>query len=150
MAKIYVIDVTNRDGVQTARLGLAKLEKTMINFYLNQMGIFQSEFGFPITKHEINYLKANLHLAKKKVLFPIRLSGWMRALKEDVTVAFHNVPDLEYVNLSISTSDQMIDGKFLGKKNFDDIIREMTDAVKKSNIILPVSIISGSPLPSSS
>ena len=50
MARIYIIDVTNRDGVQTARLGLSKLEKTMINIYLNEMGIFQSEFGFPTTK----------------------------------------------------------------------------------------------------
>ena len=28
---IRIIDVTNRDGVQTSRLGLAKLEKTMFN-----------------------------------------------------------------------------------------------------------------------
>ncbi len=41
MAKtIYVIDVTNRDGVQTAKLGLAKLEKTMVNFYLNELGVY--------------------------------------------------------------------------------------------------------------
>jgi len=52
MPNIYIIDVTNRDGVQTAKLGLSKLEKTMINLYLNQMGVFQSEFGFPVTKHE--------------------------------------------------------------------------------------------------
>ena len=38
MGKIYFIDVTNRDGVQTANLGLSKLEKTMINMYLNEMG----------------------------------------------------------------------------------------------------------------
>ena len=31
MPKIYIIDVTNRDGVQTAKLGLAKLQKTLIN-----------------------------------------------------------------------------------------------------------------------
>ncbi len=132
MPKIYIIDVTNRDGVQTARLGLAKLEKTMINFYLNKMGIYQSEFGFPITKHEINYLNANLQLAKKRALFPIRLSGWMRALKEDVIASFKNVPALEHINLSISTSDQMIDGKFLGKRTFNDIIKEMTSAVKEA------------------
>lgn len=42
--KIYIIDVTNRDGVQTAKLGLAKLQKTMINIFLNDMGIFGSEF----------------------------------------------------------------------------------------------------------
>ena len=27
---IYFVDVTNRDGVQTSRLGLAKLQKTII------------------------------------------------------------------------------------------------------------------------
>ena len=32
---IYIIDVTNRDGVQTSRLGLAKLQKTIINIMLN-------------------------------------------------------------------------------------------------------------------
>ncbi|MCL5408928.1 MAG: homocitrate synthase [Candidatus Omnitrophica bacterium] len=130
MPKIYIIDVTNRDGVQTARLGLAKIEKTMINFYLNQMGVFQSEFGFPVTKHEINYLKANLQLAQKKVLFPIRLSGWMRAIKEDIDVTVKNLPEIEYINISISTSDQMIDGKFLGRKGFNDVIKDTVDAIK--------------------
>ena len=78
MAKIHFIDVTNRDGVQTARLGLSKLEKTMINMYLNEMGVFQSEFGFPTTRHEQYYLQANLELAEMGVLKPIRLGGWIR------------------------------------------------------------------------
>ena len=51
MPKIYLIDVTNRDGVQTAKLGLSKLAKTMINMYLGEMGVYQSEFGFPTTRH---------------------------------------------------------------------------------------------------
>lgn len=130
MPKIYIIDVTNRDGVQTAHLGLAKLEKTMINYYLNQMGIFQSEFGFPITSHEINYLNANLKLAKKKVIYPIRLSGWMRAVPSDVEDAFKNVPQLKHMNLSISTSKQMIIGKFQGKMKFKDVVNVMVEAVK--------------------
>jgi len=130
MPKIYIIDVTNRDGVQTAHLGLAKLEKTMINYYLNQMGVFQSEFGFPITSHEINYLNANLKLAKKKVIYPIRLSGWIRAVPSDVENAFKNVPKLKYMNLSISTSKQMIIGKFQGKMNFKDVVNVMVEAVK--------------------
>jgi len=87
MPKIYIIDVTNRDGVQTARLGLAKLEKTVLNFYLNELGVFQSEFGFPVTKHERNYLNANLELADMGVLSPIRLSGWIRATVDDVETA---------------------------------------------------------------
>ena len=77
--KIYIVDVTNRDGVQTSRLGLAKLQKTMINIYLNEMGIYQSEFGFPVTRHETNYLNANLELARIGALKPIILSGWVRA-----------------------------------------------------------------------
>ncbi len=129
MAKIYIIDVTNRDGVQTANLGLSKLEKTMINLYLNEMGVFQSEFGFPTTRHETYYLQANLELAEMGVLKPIRLGGWVRATVEDVETAFKLVPKLQHLNLSISTSDQMIQGKFLGRKTRDDIVKMMTDAV---------------------
>ncbi|MGB9677565.1 MAG: homocitrate synthase/isopropylmalate synthase family protein [Candidatus Ratteibacteria bacterium] len=130
MNKIYIIDVTNRDGVQTAHLGLAKLEKTMINIYLNQMGIFQSEAGFPTTRHEINYLNANMILVEKGVLSPIRISGWMRAVVSDVEEAFKNVPKLKHVNLSISTSEQMIMGKFQGKMGFKDVTKTMVEAVK--------------------
>ena len=127
--RIYIIDVTNRDGVQTSRLGLAKLEKTMINLYLNELGVYQSEFGFPVTRHETNYLNANLELAKKGVLKPIILSGWIRAMTEDVAAAL-NLTRVEHLNLSISTSDQMIKGKFQGRKNRDTIIKMMTDALR--------------------
>jgi isopropylmalate/homocitrate/citramalate synthase len=127
--KIYFLDVTNRDGVQTAKLGLSKLEKTMINIYLNEMGVFQSEFGFPTTRHEARYLEANLELVKMGVLKPIRLEGWIRAIVEDVKTAFKYVPNIKHLNLSISTSEQMLKGKFRGKKTEDDIIKEMTDAV---------------------
>jgi isopropylmalate/homocitrate/citramalate synthase len=130
MAKIYLIDVTNRDGVQTARLGLSKLEKTMINMYLNEMGIFQSEFGFPTTRHESFYLQANLELAEIGVLRPIRLGGWIRAVVSDVEKAFKLVPNIKHLNLSISTSDQMIRGKFMGAKSRADIMTMMVDAVE--------------------
>ena len=127
--KIYIIDVTNRDGVQTSRLGLAKLEKTMINLYLNDMGIYQSEFGFPATHHETNYLNANLELAKRGVLKPIILSGWIRAIREDVEKAL-SLTNVKHLNLSISTSEQMTQGKFQGRKTRDDILKMMTKAVK--------------------
>ena len=128
--KIYILDVTNRDGVQTSRICLSKLEKTMINVYLNQMGAAQSEFGFPVTRHETNYLNANLELAEEGFLSPIILSGWMRATKEDVKESFKLVPRLKYVNLSISTSDQMIVHKFKGKLDHASVIKEMVEAVK--------------------
>ena len=101
MPKIYLLDVTNRDGVQTARLGLSKLEKTMINIYLNEIGVFQSEFGFPTTRHEYRYLNANLELAGMEVgvgtpawlkLKPIRLGGWIRAIIEDVETTLSECP----------------------------------------------------------
>jgi isopropylmalate/homocitrate/citramalate synthase len=129
MAKIYIIDVTNRDGVQTAKLGLSKLEKTLINVALNEMGIFQSEFGFPTTRHESLYLQANLELAEMGVLKPIRLAGWIRAVAEDVELTFKMVPSIKHLNLSISTSDQMISRKFLGKRSKAKIIKEMVEAV---------------------
>jgi homocitrate synthase NifV len=129
MPKVYFIDVTNRDGVQTAHLGLSKLEKTMINIYLNDMGIFQSEFGFPTTRHESAYLQANLELADMGVLQPIRLSGWVRAVVKDVETAFRFVPNIRHLNLSISTSEQMVSGKFQGKRKQEDILMMMVDAV---------------------
>jgi len=126
---IRIIDVTNRDGVQTSRLGLAKLQKTMINMYLNDMGIYQSEFGFPVTNHETNYINANLELVKKGVLKPLILEGWVRAIKEDVIKATEKTK-VKHLNLSISTSDQMIKGKFKGKYTKKDVINFMVEAVK--------------------
>jgi len=129
LPKIYLIDVTNRDGVQTARLGLSKIEKTMINLYLDEMGIYQSEFGFPTTQHEQNYLQANLELARIGAIKQLRLEGWIRGLVEDVELTFKRVPGIKHLNLSVSTSDQMINGKFQGRKSKADVIADMTDAL---------------------
>jgi len=126
---IRIIDVTNRDGVQTSRLGLAKLQKTMINMYLNGLGVYQSEFGFPVTHHETNYINANLELARLGVLKPIIMEGWVRAIKEDVVKATR-MTKVRHLNLSISTSDQMINGKFKGKFTKKDVISAMVEAVK--------------------
>ncbi|MFA5089900.1 MAG: homocitrate synthase [Candidatus Omnitrophota bacterium] len=130
--RIYIIDVTNRDGVQTSRICLSKLEKTMLNIYLSEMGVFQSEFGFPLTRHETNYLNANLELSKKGAMSGIRLGGWLRATRDDVKTAFKLTPQLKHLNLSISTSDQMIIHKFKGKLDHSSILKEMTDAVKEA------------------
>ena len=130
MNKIYFVDVTNRDGVQTSRLGLAKLQKTIINLMLDDMGITQSEFGFPTTSHEINYLNGNLELVEHNVITKTKLSGWMRGIADDVELSFKNVPKLKNLNLSQSTSEQMIHGKYLGKKTPQDIINMTCEAVE--------------------
>ena len=130
--RIHIIDVTNRDGVQTSRICLAKLQKTMLNLYLDEVGVFQSEFGFPLTRHEKNYLNANLELVKKKALYRMRLEGWIRATVSDVEGAFANVPRIKHLNLSISTSDQMITHKFKGKLDHRGVIKEMSMAAKRA------------------
>ncbi|OFW59748.1 MAG: homocitrate synthase [Actinobacteria bacterium RBG_19FT_COMBO_54_7] len=130
--KIYIVDVTNRDGVQTSRLGLAKLQKTIINLLLDEMGVWQSEFGFPATLHEVNYLRANLDLVELGAINRMRLSGWLRAMASDVETAREMMLRLKFINLSISTSDQMIIGKWQGKLSFDDVVKKMCAALDRA------------------
>ncbi len=135
MNKIFLIDVTNRDGVQTSRILLSKLAKTMLNIYLDEMGIFQSEIGFPTIKHEVNYVNANLELAKKGIIKRMHLEGWCRAVKGDVELTFKNCPDIKHLNISISTSEIMIQGKFQGRKVWKDILNSMVDALKTAKAL---------------
>src|SRR3972149_116509 len=127
MPKTYFIDVTNRDGVQTSRISLSKLQKTMLNYYLARLGIHQSEFGFPFIAHELNYIRANLELKALGALGDLVLSGWCRAIVSDVEAALPT--GLRDLNLSISTSDQMIVHKFQGRRDREKIILEMVEAV---------------------
>ena len=128
MPKIYIIDVTNRDGVQTARISLSKLQKTMVNYYLSKMGIFQSEFGFPSLENEKNYIEGNLRLSEKGVFGNMILEGWTRAQASDVEKAL-KMSRVKHLNISISTSLIMTSGKFGGRLTRDDVMRIMTEAV---------------------
>ena len=128
MPAIHFLDVTNRDGVQTARTGLSKFGKTMVNFYLGKLGVAQSEIGFPFLFHEVPYVRANVALAAAGAFGQLRLSGWCRAVPAEVE---RSLPlGLRHYNLSISTSDQMIAHKFRGKLDRGSIIAEMTAAVR--------------------
>jgi isopropylmalate/homocitrate/citramalate synthase len=132
MPTIHFLDVTNRDGVQTARTGLSKFGKVMVNFYLGRLGVAQSEIGFPFLFHEVPYVRACLALAEAGALGDLRLSGWCRAVPADVEAAVAvraGDVGLRHYNLSISTSDQMIAHKFRGKLDRSAIIREMVAAV---------------------
>ncbi|HUD35687.1 MAG TPA: hypothetical protein VMR14_02240 [Streptosporangiaceae bacterium] len=128
MPTVHILDVTNRDGVQTARTGLSKFGKTMVNFYLAKLGVAQSELGFPFLFHEVPYVRANVALAAAGAFGDLRLSGWCRAVIGDVEKALPL--GLRHYNLSISTSDQMIAHKFRGKLDRAAIIAEMTSAVR--------------------
>ena len=135
MPKIRIVDVTNRDGEQTARIVLSKLQKTIINVMLDQMGVFGSELGFPLSPHEWEYINANVDLTHtnddngEPVIRQLRLEGWSRAVASDVEVAMTRTR-VKHLNLSISTSQQMLEWKFRGKFTPEDIIKMMTDAVR--------------------
>ena len=132
MPSIHFLDVTNRDGVQTARTGLSKFGKVMVNFYLGRLGVAQSEIGFPFLFHEVPYVRACIALAEAGAFGELRLSGWCRAVSADVEAAVAVQASgvaLRHYNLSISTSDQMIAHKFRGKLDRAAIIGEMTAAV---------------------
>lgn len=128
MAKIYFIDVTNRDGVQASRVSLSKFQKTMLNYYLGKIGIRQSEMGFPFSRHEQNYIIANLELQKAGAMGPLTLSGWFRAMVGDLQLGLPT--GIKDCNLSISTSDQMIRNKFMGRLDRGSVIKEMVEAAK--------------------
>jgi homocitrate synthase NifV len=129
-AKVYLIDVTNRDGVQTSRILLPKLSKTMLNIYLDEMGLYQSEVGFPTLKHEVNYINGNIQLARIGAIKRLHLEGWCRAVPEDIELTFKNCPDVKHLNISMSTSDIMLAGKFQGKKTWKDITDSLAKSVK--------------------
>lgn len=140
MPVIHFIDVTNRDAVQASRIKMSKLAKTMLNIYLGQMGIYQSEFGFPFARHEHNYIKANLELQEMGVMGNLILEGWSRALVSDVAKCLPT--GVKHLNLSASTSDQMIQYKFGGKKDREKVIKDMVEAVTfaKANGIQTVGV----------
>jgi homocitrate synthase NifV len=124
-----LLDVTNRDGVQASRIGLAKLQKTILNLHLDKFGVFQSEAGFPNLKHEANYLNTNVELAQKGVIARMRVSGWCRAVPVDIEDSWR-MTQVRHFNISISTSDQMIIHKFQGKLDRESVVKEMVETLE--------------------
>jgi isopropylmalate/homocitrate/citramalate synthase len=132
--KVYIIDATNRDGAQTSRTPVPKLAKTMLNLYLDKMGIRQSEMGFPTIKHEANYINANLELADRNAIMRLRLAGWLRATPEDIDLTFANCPGIKHLNISLPTSKNMIRAKFRGAKTWKNIIELLVASVAEAKV----------------
>jgi isopropylmalate/homocitrate/citramalate synthase len=130
--KVYIIDSTNRDGVQASRTPIPKLSKTMLNLYLDEMGIRQSEIGFPTLRHETNFINANLELAEEGAIRRLRLSGWLRATPEDIDLAFGNCPGIKHLNICLPTSKNMIRAKFRGGKTWKNIIESLVSSVARA------------------
>jgi len=108
---------------------MSKLQRTMVNYYLAQLGVYQSELGFPFIWLERNYIHANVELAEMGAMGRMILAGWSRALLSDVQKSLQTTP-IRHLNVSIPTSDQMLRGKFQGKLNQESVIAMMVDAVQ--------------------
>lgn len=129
MAVVYFMDVTNRDGVQAARIEMSKFQRTMVNYYLAQLGVHQVEFGFPFIWHEKNYIDANVELAEQGVMGDLILEGWCRGVVDDVVKSLRQTR-IKHLNVSVSTSDQMIQGKFRGRIDRRSVIHMMEESVQ--------------------
>ena len=75
-------------------------------------------------------VESNIHQA----IAGMRLGGWLRATAEDVEQAFKLVPEIKDLNLSISTSSQMVNGKFLGAKSQEDILAMAMEAIDVAKV----------------
>ncbi len=133
--RLYIADVTNRDGIRGSSVSLSKLQKTMINIYLNEMGIFSCELGFPALSHERNYINANLELVDKGVLTPIIMTGWCPARKyllEEVLSATH----LRDLCFSFPVSDRAIEltGEKKGKAYILNEVKSMIELSKERGV----------------
>jgi homocitrate synthase NifV len=59
------------------------------------------------------------------------LGGWIRAIKDDVKLA-SEFTQINHLNMSASTSDIMIDGKYGGKRTKDDVLNDMVEALTEA------------------
>ena len=140
MGKVHFIDVTNRDGVQAARVEMSKFQRTMVNYYLGKLGVFQSEFAFPFVWHEKNYVDANCELAELGALGDLVLEGWSRGVVSDVETSLRTTK-VKHLNVSISTSDQMIHGKFRGTHEQEHHLHESPRVITVPLMFLAVGAI---------
>jgi homocitrate synthase NifV len=78
----------------------------------------------------MNYINANLELAKAGAIKRIHLEGWCRAIPDDIELTFKNCPEIKHLNISMSTSETMLQGKFQGRKTWKDLIGSLVKSVK--------------------
>ena len=124
MPRIYFVDVTNRDGVQTSRLGLAKLQKTIINLMLDNMGISQSEIGFENSYNEalklnlIEPLKDKNHFSEAEIIQ--KTAGFQKiSMNNFLSDECNEVIDIDSRNVQIFDADMEKVAEFLlSKKDY--------------------------------
>ncbi len=129
-ASIHIIDTTNRDGVRTANLNLSPLQKTMINLQLNELGICESEIGVAVSRYQDNYINGNLRLQEIGVLTPIRLRGWINAMKTEEEAVTRT--KLKHVYLSVPSYAPLIRAHYGEGWDLERVIGEVCKAIGKA------------------
>lgn len=131
--KIKVVDVTLRDGEQTAGVVFANPEKIRIAKLLDAVGVDQIEAGIPtMGGDEKKVIKQIVNLGLKADII-----GWNRAVVSDIQASIDCGVDAAAI--SISTSDIHIEHKL--KKDRQWVLTNMAKAVefaKKNNLYVSV------------
>ncbi|MGI6209247.1 MAG: homocitrate synthase family protein [Anaerolineae bacterium] len=121
---IRLIDVTLRDGEQTAGVVFARHEKVRIAALLDEIGVMAAEIGYPVLgKTEQDTIRAVVDLN-----LGLTVTAFCRARVEDVEAAAAcNAPA---VVLSISTSDIHIQRRFGQSREW--VLDQMVQACRRA------------------
>jgi len=127
--EIHILDTTNRDGVRTAELCLSPLQKTMINLQLNELGIAESELGVAATRYESSYINGNLKLQARGVLTPLRLRGWITAMRSELEQVLEHTR-LKHRYLSVPGYGPLIRARFGKDYNLGRVVDEVCRTIE--------------------
>ena len=99
---IWLVDSTLRDGEQRADVAFSFVQRAMIALMLDYLGISEIEVGTPAAgPHEIKSIRSIRTLG-----LGCRLTGWCRALREDLDAA--EQAQLDSVHLSLPVSPVLL------------------------------------------
>jgi homocitrate synthase NifV len=98
--RIWIIDTTLRDGEQSPGICFTREERTHIAKMLDEAGVNELEAGIPAMGTDaVKGIKAIAGLGLKG-----RVTGWCRAVKDDIDAAFKC--DLESIHISFPVSER--------------------------------------------
>ncbi len=148
-----IIDITNREGVQSPGVHLSRLARVMFLLGLDRCGITEAEIGFPVLRHDSSAIHAVLQLVHAGHLRSLVPYGWVRATTEDVERAHEHCPGLKNLSLSVPASDTLIRAKFRGNFSARNVLHRASESVHRArelgyeNLTVGLEDASRTPLP---
>src|SRR5690625_5048011 len=134
--KVWVFDITLRDGEQVPGAKLDLYEKLEVAQQLKRLQVDIIEAGFPASSQgDFNAVK---EIAKKVGnTDDVMITALARAVKEDIDSVYHSVKHAEkpMIHMVLGTSDIHVEKKF--SKSKDQILDIGIEAVKYAKTLLP-------------